>query len=435
VITGGPGTGKTTLAQQILFANTSAECPGVYFSGPGNPMHRLLRRHDIDWLNRHVRFVHLGDSLAERDAARVVDTLVRETIDRPASFVVVDLVRSLIHPAVWTDIVRYLTGLEATTILIADCDPMDSPADAALSSADGIVWLRHSPDGYAASRTVQALKIRGQEPLPGPHAMRVTREGVRVFPRWPTPQRRVPVWHPAGRLSVGIAELDRLMGGGAPVGGTLLVEGPAGMGKSILASQFLAESGHQGLPGLALLFEERPDRFIARAEALDLELERLNRCGLIEVLSFRGRDLSTDELIFEVQRAVTLARAECVAIDSTAGLELILNGGFQLADCLWRLLDALRGMGVTLWLNNTPDAARPSLTSFVDDVIELQRFEHNGRVEKRLEVVKVSCNAHSAGLHAYEIGEHGFEMVKRDDERPTNGHVIDYNGMAVSRSA
>jgi KaiC/GvpD/RAD55 family RecA-like ATPase len=92
-------------------------------------------------------------------------------------------------------------------------------------------------------------------------------------------------------------------------------------------------------------------------------------------------------------------------------------------------------MGVTLWLNNTPDAARPSLTSFADDVIELHRTEHNGRLEKRLEVVKVSCNAHAAGLYPYEIGEHGFLLIKRDDERSSNGHVIGYNGMAVTRSA
>jgi hypothetical protein len=85
-----------------------------------------------------------------------------------------------------------------------------------------------------------------------------------------------------------------------------------------------------------------------------------------------------------------------------------------------------------LWLNNTPDGARPSLTSFADDVIELHRLERNDRIEKRLEVVKASCSAQSAGLHPYEIGEQGFQLVKRDDDQSTNGHVDGYDGKAVT---
>jgi hypothetical protein len=85
-----------------------------------------------------------------------------------------------------------------------------------------------------------------------------------------------------------------------------------------------------------------------------------------------------------------------------------------------------------VWLNNTPDGARPSLTSFADDVIELHRLERNDRIEKRLEVVKASCSAQSAGLHPYEIGEQGFQLVKRDDDQSTNGHVDGYDGKAVT---
>lgn len=428
VIGGGPGTGKSTLAHQILMANVSHERPGVYFFGPGQ---RCLEQAHPD-----IHDIYLGDQLAERDACRVLDLLVRETYNHHACFVVVDLVRGLTHNIAWDDIMLYLSTIGATSILISDGDESDS----ALSAADVVVWLRQS-SSPSTSRTVQVMKARGQEPLLGPHAMRVTHEGMHVFPRWSTPPRRVVQrWRSTTRLSVGIDELDRLLGGGAPSGGAVLVEGPSGSGKSILATQFVTECGHDGYPGLVLLFEERPERFIARAESLNLELERLNRCGVVDVLSFRGRDLSADELIYEVQRAVTLIGAHCVVIDSTAGLELIVKND-DVVDCLWRLLDSLARMGVTVWLNDTPSAARrPSLHALVDDVIHLRRVEHDGQRERRLEVVKVSCHTSRTGVHQYEIGQRGVEFVTRiEDDQPqphsTNGHLIGYNGFAVSRSA
>jgi hypothetical protein len=56
-------------------------------------------------------------------------------------------------------------------------------------------------------------------------------------------------------------------------------------------------------PPLLLLLEERADRFVARAEALDLQLDRSIQGGLVEVLSLRGRDLSGDELHLEVVKS------------------------------------------------------------------------------------------------------------------------------------
>jgi len=222
-------------------------------------------------------------------------------------------------------------------------------------------------------------------------------------------------------LGVGVEELDRMLYGGIPVGDAVLLEGPSGSGKSILATQFIAEGGHQNEAGVAFLFDERPDRFIARAEAFDLELERLIQAGLVEVLSFRGRDLSADELIAEVQRAVGRLGARRVVIDSAESLALSLCGGRGLRDCLWRLLDALTGSGITVWLNSTPDVGVPPLASLVDDVLVTRRLEHERWVEHLLTVVKMRSSAHSGDLRAYEIGAHGVQLV----HHRRNGQAVD----------
>ena len=364
LIAGGPGTGRTTLAQQIILANASSGRPGVYFTGPGEPPAKLLRYQqqlmfcDTDKLNQSVHVVSLRQCAAHNDARRVLDTIGCELEDRRPSFVVVDLVRALASTALWNELALYLASYPATTILIGDCDLLDRASDVAASTADAIVVLRQALEGWSTVRTIQALKVRGREPLTGLHSLRLSWEGMRVFPRWPTPQRRVARVRPVERLGVGIHALDHMLAGGLPAGDSLLVEGPSGSGKSVLATQFIAEGAHQGQPGVVFLFEERPDRFIARAEAFDLELERLIKAGQVEVLSFRGRDLSADELIEEVHRAVARTRAQRVVLDSAASLDLVLNGSAGVRDCLWRLLDGLTGSGVTVWLNSTRMSSR-----------------------------------------------------------------------------
>jgi circadian clock protein KaiC len=265
-------------------------------------------------------------------------------------------------------------------------------------------------DGSATARTIEAVKVRGQQPMPGQHGVRLTGDGVEVFPRWPTPTVRQPWSYPRTPLAVGMDEVDRILGGGVPMGDALLVEGPSGTGKSILATHFIAHGGHSGEPGVVFLFEERPDRFVERAEAFNLGLARLVRAGMVEVLSFRGRDMSSDEVIAEMHREIRRVGARRVVIDSAGSLELVLTRSSSLQDCLWRLLDGLTGAGVTVWLNSTPDAARPSLAPLVDDVLVLQRVEHETSLENRLVVTKMRWNPHDATLVAYQIRPEGMRV-------------------------
>jgi len=170
-----------------------------------------------------------------------------------------------------------------------------------------------------------------------------------------------------------------------------------------------------------LLLEERPERFIERAENLDLQLERLIQGGLVEVLSLRGHDLSADELIHIVQQAVMQLGARRVVFDSVAGLELLLDGSDAVRDCVWRLLDALSAAGVTAWLNQGPGGAT-RLDVLVDDVLELKRGG-------RLELIKSSVAPVGTGKLAFQIGARGVQVVAQEHANAHtngNGHLVNY---------
>src|SRR5687768_5119419 len=69
LIAGAPGSGKTTLAQQIMFSVATPERPALYFTVVGEPPLKMLRYQqqydffDLNQLNESVRFVNLSQDI------------------------------------------------------------------------------------------------------------------------------------------------------------------------------------------------------------------------------------------------------------------------------------------------------------------------------------------------------------------------------------
>ena len=107
-------------------------------------------------------------------------------------------------------------------------------------------WLRQTAERNSIVRKLQIVKLRGQHSVPGLHTFRITDAGVQAFSRTfglTSQVRKAPGDH---RLSFGIAELDSMLGGGVREGDSVLVAGSSGTGKSVLATQFVAEGIRQG---------------------------------------------------------------------------------------------------------------------------------------------------------------------------------------------
>ena len=77
------------------------------------------------------------------------------------------------------------------------------------------------------------------------------------------------------RVSTGIGELDRVLGGGLAEGAVVLVGGDPGIGKSTLLLQALAQMS-QSLPGLYVTGEESLAQVAGRAQRLGLPIDGLH---------------------------------------------------------------------------------------------------------------------------------------------------------------
>jgi circadian clock protein KaiC len=218
---------------------------------------------------------------------------------------------------------------------------------------------------------------------------------------------------------VGVPALDEMLGGGIPAWDSVLVAGPAGSGKSALATQFIAAGLKHGEPGLIAVFEERPKEYMARAKTFGRDLDDGVRDGRLDVIYLRPLDLSVDEALLEIQAAVRRLKAQRLVIDSLSGFELALAPTFRqdFRESLYRMVGALTGAGVTVFMTAEVGVSftdlqfSPDLISFLTDDIIIQRYvEIGGALQKVIAVVKMRGSQHDKALRAYEVTQHGLEL-------------------------
>jgi circadian clock protein KaiC len=437
IIAGAPGGGKTTLAHQVLFANATPERPAIYFTVLGEPAIKMLRYQqqydffDSSKLGASIRFINLGDIVLKENLEAVLAAIVKEVEATNPSVVIVDSFRSVARTTKGDSgdtelqgfvqrLALHLTSWQVTSFLVGEYTELELRDNPVFTIADGLLWLSQVAERNSISRKLQVVKLRGQASVPGLHTFRITRSGVQAFSRTLGLTGRKPKAPASRRLSMGIPELDRMLGGGIPEGDSLLIAGPSGSGKSVLATQFIAEGQKKGEAGIVAVFEERPDEYVGRAASLGMHLEAGQQDGKLKVLYLRPLDLSVDEAMQEILDAVKKIDAKRLVIDSLAGFEMALAPGFRtdFRESLYRMIGALTGVGVTVLSTVEIEESFTSLPlstfsiSFLtDDLIRLRYVEIEGELRKVLIVIKMRGGNHSKAIREYEITSDGLVIA------------------------
>jgi circadian clock protein KaiC len=434
LIAGAPGAGKTTLAQQIVFANATPERPVLYFTVLGEPTLKMLRYQrqfrffKPELLESAVRFVNLSEEAVRGSPNYALERIVREVEQVEPQIVVVDSFRTLgqQYPAEPSDrdvdfkmgleyfvqrLALHLTTWEITSFLVAAFDEREQE-NPVLTVADGILWLSQAADRNSVVRKLQVSKVRGRAFMPGLHTFRITDFGLQVFPRIPEQQAKRTA-SLSTRMPTGVPGLDAMMGGGIPAGDAMMVVGPAGTGKTTFATQFAAAGLARGEAGVIVVFEEYPEEYLARVEGRrDADLAASVKAGRLKVLYLRPLDLSVDETLWEILEGVREVDATWVVIDSLSGFEIALAPTFRedFRESLYRLVGALTATGVTVVMTAEvlQDQADVRFTServsFITDDIVAQRYvEIDGALRTVVAVVKMRGSQHCREFRFYEI--------------------------------
>lgn len=431
LIVGSAGSGKTTLGHQIMFANATPERTALFFTVLGEPPIKMLRYQqqfsffDAAKVDESIRFINLGEEAqGPGGLTKVLDRIIEEVDRSSPRIVVVDSFRAIVRRTLvgatgevemqdfMQRLALHLTSCEATTFMLGEYSEADEDSSV-FTVADGIVWLTQAVERNSVVRKLQVVKMRGQGQIPGLQTMRLTDDGVRVYPRILKPAEvsttEAPLDH---RLATGAPVLDEMLGGGIPRGYSVLIAGPSGSGKTVLSNEFILEGIRQGEAGVIAVFEKRPNDYL-HTTPRGADFQRLVAQKKLEIVYLRPLDLSIDETLTALQDAVLRIGAKRAVIDSLSGLELALAPTFRedFRESLYRMVGALTGMGVTVVSTvELPDSFTtlqfsPHGIAFLSDAIIMQRYlEIRGQLKRLIAVVKVRGSQHSKDLRQYEIG-------------------------------
>ena len=435
IIAGTPGSGKTTLAHQVMFALANPERRAIFFTVLGEPALKMLRYQqqfkyfDANKIGNSIKFINLGEEILTGDFDKALGRIVKEVEDFEPGLVFVDSFRSVVHAAAQSGkgdsilqefvqrLAIHLTSWQATTFLIGEYMAVDSEANPVFTIADGIFVMMQSVHRNSMVRKIQVAKSRGQATVAGLHTFRISEVGIHVFPRTLPPNTRTATTTAGHRppkrppLGMGIPTLDDMMGGGLPAGYSLLVAGPSGSGKSLLATAFLAEGARLGEKGVVAAFEKSP------AHTHNPLLDQLVKDGHVGVVDTRALDLSIDETLYALTEMIRETGATRVVIDSLSGFELALAPTFRddFRESLHRMVAVLTTMGATVVMISELEDRYSDLrfspygAAFLTDAIIVQRYvELQGDLKRVMAVVKVRNSAHSHALRLYEITDNGF---------------------------
>ena len=437
IIAGAPGSGKTTLAHQFVFANATPERPALYFTVLGESAIKMLRYQqqytffDAAKLPNSVRFINLSQIVIEKDLGAVLEEIIKEVERASPAVVVVDSFRTMVRKPTGApggmelqsfiqQLALFLASWQATTFLIGEYAEEELRDNPIFTVADGLFWLRQSTERNSVVRKLQIVKLRGQASVTGLHTFRITDGGLQAFSRTfglSGHKKREPS---SKRLSIGIPDLDKMMGGGIPEGDSVLVTGASGTGKSVLATQFIAEGIRQGEPGIVAVFEERPQAYTDRAGSFGLDLVTPQNDGKLLILYLRPLDLSVDETMNEILEAVKKIGAKRLVIDSLAGFEMALSPGFRedFRESLYRMIFALTGIGVTILSTVEVDESFTefpfstySIYFLTDDIIRLRYISIDGQLRKIMVIIKMRGGNHSQDIREYEINSSGVMIL------------------------
>jgi circadian clock protein KaiC len=442
LLQGDPGVGKTTLGLQFLLEGIKNGETSLYItlSETRDELHAVARSHNWDMSAVHVYEQLVGeDSLddeettvfypSEIELGQTIKAFLTEVERIKPDRVVLDSLSEIRLLAQSTlryrkqilALKQFFAGRHVTVLFLDDRTAEEN--DMQLQSVPhGVLELeRYTPMYGATRRRLQIVKMRGLNFRDGYHDFNILTGGIIVYPRLIAAEHRRIV--PLEQISSGLPALDSMLGGGIDRGTSTLIMGPAGSGKSALATQYLVAAAQRGEKGVLFIFEESLSTLFNRAEALGMPLHDLVEKGAIEIQQIDPAQLQAGQFAHLVRQSVEVDGAKVIVIDSLNGyLNAVPEERFLLLH-LHELLSYLGQKGVATMLvfaqhGLLGNAMQSSVdvSYLADCVVLLRYFEAHGKIRKALSIVKKRSSQHETSIRDFILKPQGIEIGQPLDQ-------------------
>ncbi len=437
IIQGMPGTGKTTLANQVCFHHAAHDGFALYVTLLAEYHARMLQHLDamtfFDASRIPDQISYLGGfgTLRQDGLGGLLALMRREITARAASVLVLDgfatAHRTAPDEQALNEFVHGLQGVAIATdctVLLLNSEASGERATPEHTMVDGILELSDRLFGWSAERALRVVKFRGSGYLRGKHAFEITGDGVMVYPRVEALLARPSQDDHSGdeKVSSGVDRLDAMLDGGLPEASTTMVMGPSGVGKTTLGLHFLARCS-AAEPGLLFGFYETPPRIRAKAREVCRPLQPLLDSGAVEMLWLPPTDGLLDAYGEQLLGAVRRRGVRRLFIDGLGAFQNAANEPGRMSHYLTSLMNELRVLGVTtVYTLEVPDIIGPhirtpigDLSSLAENLVLLRYIELRSRLYRLISVLKVRDGSFNPLLHEFTLTGHGLAIEPTHD--------------------
>lgn len=436
LLEGSPGTGKTTIATQFLMAGAAAGERALYITLSETEDELRAGAQSHGWSLEGIDIFELvpPESLLDEQQQQSLlyssDLELGETTKRifeafekvKPQRVVLDslseirlLAQSSLRYRRQILALKHYLARSGATVLMLDDLSSEANDKTMHSIAHGVIRLEELfPDYGAERRRLRIIKYRGQSYRGGHHDMVIETGGVRVFPRLVSAEHRKPFDREI--LKTESPELNALLGGGIDRGSSVLILGPAGTGKSLLALTFVAGAVNRGERAAMFVFDEELGLLRERAKGLGIDLQKMIDDERLVIEQIDAAELTPGELSERVRRCVEENNARTVVIDSLNGYQASMPGEQALVLHMHELLQYLNRRGASTFLTVAQhglvgDMKAPvDVTYLADTVVLLRYFEAFGRVRRAISIIKKRTGAHEDTIREYRIDKRGITL-------------------------
>lgn len=458
LLEGAIGTGKTTLGVEFVYRGASQFGePGliVLFEVSPDKLIRDAARLGWDLLalerQQQLKIIFTTRQVFRQELQQADSLLLEEAAKMRARRIFVDGVAAVVGAANGNEpreafhiLVEGLQRENLTAILAVEASALNGDHATALpeeSIADTVVRLRMEDMSRATMRSIEIVKSRGHDFQMGRHSFRIVDgHGIQVYRRVQAPlaanRDRAAAYDPNTRVSTGIPGLDEVTNGGYFLGSTTVVAGISGVGKSVMALQYLAEGARREERGLMFTLDEQIAQVVRNASTIGIDLQPEIDRGMVRLQYDPPQEIEVDRHFHEIERVVQEFQPRRVVFDSISTYGSHLGTRGRVFRDFFHALVALmkEHQTATVYNNENPEMLGMSsmmgdfaMSSLVDNIILMNWIEIGDEFRLGLTVAKMRANETTRTTHECQIANgKGLQVLPR--KLPVSSYQVPFSG-------
>ena len=445
-LTGGPGSGKTMLALEILYRSVASGKAGILVSfeesdalirgnalSMGWDLAALEAAGRLAVVHPHIDYKVLKSG--EFNIEALVAVLAGKAQELGACCIVIDALDMLLRffeaPHRQHDeflrLYEWLQNRKMTAILTVKLEQsfqVVKKYDFLDYLADCLIYLDQRVSGQIMTRRMRIIKYRGSGYSSNEHPFIITSKGSILMPVTATALNHKALGAP---VPAGLGRLDRILGGGYRQGSSVLISGPTGSGKTSFASLFAQSACRRGDRVQYVSFEESPDTLMGSMNSMKIDLAPHVQGGHLRFLTAMPEALGVEEHLFRIFSSIDGFQPKHHIVDAVSAA--VRMGSEKAAfDFMVRLMDECKKRGITCIYTNQTSSRTPvdeisgiGISSLIDTAVILDYDRREDEFGRSLLVLKSRGASHSHKIHSFRMTSDGILLSGPDSETGSEG--------------